>query len=175
MFCNIPKINHLVILTVLVIVLICIYMYQTMNDVKKISLELKKNELDILKINQDINGLTQSISHIHKRLPTQSIQPTQPDVCIKPAIPVTVTTTVCDDDDDDDNDSTNTEDLKKIIDIEDEQDTLDALVEEKKENKEEKDEVIPLEKMGYDQLKDLCKSKGLSIKGKKSELLERLL
>lgn len=174
MFCNIPKINHLVILTVLVIVLICIYMYQTMNDVKKISLELKKNELDILKINQDINGLTQSISHIHKRLPTQSIQPTQPDVCIKPAIPVTVTTTVCDDDDDD-NDSTNTEDLKKIIDIEDEQDTLDALVEEKKENKEEKDEVIPLEKMGYDQLKDLCKSKGLSIKGKKSELLERLL
>ena len=61
---KINKSVHVMILLTFAIIFIVIYMYYTINDVKKLGLEMKKNSQDIQNIVSTLNNLNKSIHEL---------------------------------------------------------------------------------------------------------------
>lgn len=195
------KSTHLMILFSFTIIFVALYLYYTINDVKRMSNELKKINTDIQKLNMDIQGLNGSLNNLNLATNNLIIQKESPAV-VKPINQKqspSVEVNNLDDEDDDDATSVNTEDLKNIINENDdveEEDVSKSEPEKKKDvlpvndddesddnddndDLEEEDintpvELIDFQKLKYEELKDLCKKKGISTKGTKDQLISKL-
>lgn len=178
------------------LVFIVVYLYYTINDVKKLGIEVKKNA-------QDLQALAKSLAK----------QVSEKQVCEKPA--KTNETVVIqdsgksvkivteDDDDDDIEEEITPEEMKKLLneiptdDDDDEDDVPEAIadavdeehaVEEEVEEEAEEEikeavepeEVVEdtleqLKKLKLEELKTLCKNNNVPIKGTKEQLIARLV
>jgi len=149
------KSTHLMILFTFAIIFVVLYLYYTINDVKRMSNELKKITSDVQKINLDIQGLNVALNNlnlatnnliIQKQPQTQQIS----SVFVKPVnsqssgakndsscqkqSPSALINDLEDDDEDDDATSVNTEELKNIINENDDVEEETSEVEKKKES-----------------------------------------
>lgn len=182
---NFNKSTHLLILFTFAIIFVVLYLYYTINDVKRMSNELKKVNADIQKITHDLQGLAGSFNNLNSsnnlliQKQTQQLQPHTTTVIEveKHTKNVPIINQIHSDDessDDDDATSVNTEELKNIIN--------DNVIEDDDENNEENVEELvvksdsegDLRKLKYEDLKDLCKQKGISSKGTKEQLIVKL-
>lgn len=200
------KTTHLMILFTFAVVFVVVYLYYTINDVKKLNAEVKKLSADVVKMNQDMQNIISTVSAFNKDVwdlkagvpsnvnnllvKTQTAPAPSTVATSAAAAPTMVDNqstkkqSVIDeidlDSDDDDNTSVNTEELKKIInendhsDDEDTEQAVEAIVDKKVDVVEQADTTDDLKKKKYDDLKELCKTKGLSTKGSKDQLIARL-
>ena len=150
------------------IIFVVLYLYYTINDVKRMSNELKKITSDVQKINLDIQGLNGALNNLN--LATNNLiiqkQPQQiSPVVVKPVTnsqssgakndsscqkqsPSALINDLEDDDEDDDATSVNTEELKNIINENDDVEEETSEVEKKKES------VIPTDDVSDDDESD---------------------
>lgn len=161
------KSTHLMILFTFAIIFVVLYLYYTINDVKRMSNELKKITSDVQKINLDIQGLNGALNNLN--LATNNLiiqkQPQQiSSVVVKPVnsqssgakndsscqkqSPSALINDLEDDDEDDDATSVNTEELKNIINENDDVEEETSEVEKKKES------VIPIDDVSDDDESD---------------------
>lgn len=203
------KSTHLMILFTFAIIFVVLYLYYTINDVKRMSNELKKITSDVQKINLDIQGLNGALNNLNlatnnlivqkqsHQNTTASVQVVAKPVNNSQSCQIKQSSTALindleDDDEDDDATSVNTEELKNIINENDGEEE-----EEKSSESEKKESIIPTDgvsdadesddnddlkleetvdfhKLKYEELKDLCKKKGISTKGTKDQLISKL-
>jgi predicted transcriptional regulator len=168
---------HISLICVIGIAVGAFIMFQMNISMKKLQLDYSKLNKDVVKINDDVNGLTMSISHLHKIINNNGVMNgggnaitgtvhCNDSVCSltkefdkKPAnVPVVAKEEVFD-----------LVDLDDIID-EVEKKAADKIVEEAIEN----DIATDFDSMTYEDARELCKQRGLSPKGKKDQLIERL-
>jgi len=193
------------------IIFIVLYLYYTINDVKRISNEIKKVSTDVQKLTLDFQGLNGSLNNLNLATNNLIIQKqsqggapvnstvqlaSKNNIQMKQALPTIVNQFNMNDDDDDDATSVNTEELKKIINendcneaddcnIKSDQVNESGNVDDDSDDDDEDDinddleietvvEQPDLNKLKYEELKDLCKKKGISAKGTKDQLITRL-
>ena len=172
---KINKSVHFTILTVFAIVFVCVYLYYTINDVKKIAVEVKKHGQDIANIVTSLGAITKELTEIKKQKVTCTIpQPSVPEVQateVQTSAPV------------EDNESVQTDDVKNLLsDIPDDDDDKVAV---DNDISVELGEVAPkdiktltledLKAETYEDLKKYCKDNGLSTKGTKDAIIQRIL
>jgi len=179
------------ILLTFVLIFIVFYLYYTIVDVKKMNQEL-------LKLGKEVQSLSSGFATLSKEvLSLRNAALPAPACCFRPgAVPAEQNLVI--DDEDEDEDEVSSEDLKKIIndaDSEDEGDAAasvqdedvesdvpidkvhndaDAPVEETESTLEKPLSAEDLKKMKYDEIKELCKQKGVTVKGSKDVLVEKL-
>jgi len=197
------KNTHFIIILVFILFFIVIYLYYTINDVKQLTNEIKKLSSDSQKNNQDINSLVSTISTLNNELNSLKSRNIF-EKCTQNSCTIQNNKNIELQNDNDDSSSVNTEELKQIIsendktneeldniveelteivnDNDDEEDEIEAAktAEETAETAEtdkkmEKKETIDYHKLKYDEIKDLCKSKGISTKGTKDQLIAKLM
>jgi hypothetical protein len=186
---KINKTTHIMILSTFAIVFIVVYLYYTINDVKKLSAEVKKNAADITKLTQDIQNAMNVITNLNAdvlevrgnnmgsvmRQKTQSQSQSKSKIEIK--------------DDESEQSSVDSQLLKNILVGHDDEDYEDGTVEEVIEGVEDADvkqniednvtqkeenKVVDYKSMKYDELKEIAKRKGISSKGTKDQLVAKL-
>ena len=167
---KINKTTHIMILSVFAIVFIVVYLYYTVNDVKKLSIEVKKNSADITKLTQDIQNAMNVLTNLNNdvlEVKGKSIGTSKASLAL-----------VVDKDEEETNSEESSVDsqmFKKIITGDDDDDGEDVVEDEPLE--EEVEEVpapVDYKSMKYDELKDEAKRRGLSAKGSKDQLIARL-
>jgi len=196
------KTTHLLILFTFAIIFIVLYLYSTINNVNKINLDLKKTNSDIQKINSDLQVITNSLNNLNLAINNLSIQKQSNivETQIKQVVPSinkntlssppiktesiksTSNTNELEEEEDDDEEvasSVDTEDLKNILNDGDKlkDDETDIDEENNSEsNKSSKNDVknVDITKFKYEELKELCKKKGISTKGTKEQLVAKL-
>ena len=196
---------HFNILCIFAIVFVCVYLYYTIIDVKKIAVETKKNAQDVQNLITSIATLTKEVSELKKKaagvcavggggagaavasckLPVMNVTP---KVVVSDAVPGEPLAGV-------DNESVNTDDVKNLLgDIPDDDDEVDGVVEPVVDGgcdveddilesvtikQEPKDYKLmsedELKKEKYEDLKDYCRRINLSIKGNKDAIIQRIL
>jgi outer membrane murein-binding lipoprotein Lpp len=197
------KTTHLMILFTFAVVFVVVYLYYTINDVKRLNTEVKKLSTDVAKLSQDLTNIVSTMSNFNKDvmdmkagnvnnlLVKQQPQQTAPASAPQP-VPAPAKQSIVDDIDseDDDDSSVTTEELKKII-VENDDDTTSEKDDVTAEDEAPQSVLAPepesqqqqsastvnvddLKKMKYDDLKELCKSKGVSTKGNKDQIITRL-
>lgn len=162
------------ILSAFVMVFVVVYLYYTINDVKRLSLEVKKNTTDISKLTQDIQNAMNVLTNLNNDVMAVKGKNIQ---CELPP-PKAEVQVLHDDDAESEQSSVDSEILQKII-VGDESD------EEEKEQDEE--EVVTIEPtddpivqkpdfktMKYEELREEAKRRGVSTKGTKDQLIVRL-
>lgn len=196
---------HFNILCIFAIVFVCVYLYYTITDVKKIAVETKKNAQDVQNLITSIATLTKEVGELKKRaagmcavggvgavgamaackLPVVDVTP---KVVVSDAVPGEPPAAA------QDNDSVNTEDVKNLLgDIPDDDDEGDGVVEPVMEGCDVEDDILEsvtmkqepkdyklmseeeLKKEKYEDLKDYCRRVNLSIKGNKEAIIQRIL
>lgn len=197
------KTTHLMILFTFAVVFVVVYLYYTINDVKRLNTEVKKLSTDVTKLTQDLQSVVGTMSNFNKDVMdmkagnVNNLLVKQQAAATAPQhTPVAQKQSVVDDIDseDDDDSSVTTEELKKII-VENDDDTTenndgDGEVEDVPQSTQTPVSshdtvdstpqtstplnVDDLKKMKYDDLKDLCKTKGVSMKGTKDQIITRL-
>lgn len=133
---------HFNILCIFAIVFVCVYLYYTITDVKKIAVETKKNSQDIQNLITSIGTLTKEVSELKKKAATVCtvggaaaavgmaacklpVMNVTPKVVVSDAVPGEPPAAAAQD-----NDSVNTDDVKNLLgDIPDDDDEVDGLVE----------------------------------------------
>lgn len=169
---KINKTTHIMILSVFAIVFIVVYLYYTVNDVKKLSIEVKKNSADITKLTQDIQNAMNVLTNLNNdvlEVKGKSIGTSNASVAL-----------VVDKDEEEANSEESSVDsqmFKKIITGDDDDDDDGEDVVEDEPLEEEAEEVptpVDYKSMKYDELKDEAKRRGLSAKGSKDQLIARL-
>ena len=194
---------HFNILTVFAIVFVCVYLYFAISDMKKLAVEVKKNAQDVTSIVTTLGTLTKELSELKKKV-TSTTAPNfsgakVPNVVITPQPQVAVAEQkvskdvqpVTEDDACDDSDSIDTNDVKQLLsdipDAEDgdddahdddlQMDAVDDILGKNEETPEkpQQDITVTYKSLTLEQLKDKCREKGLSIKGNKDTLVQRLL
>lgn len=135
---------HFNILCIFAIVFVCVYLYYTIIDVKKIAVETKKNAQDVQNLITSIATLTKEVSELKKKaagvcavgggggagaavaackLPVMNVTP---KVVVSDAVPGEPPAAASAQD----NDSVNTDDVKNLLgDIPDDDDEVDGVVE----------------------------------------------
>jgi hypothetical protein len=172
---------HFNILCIFAIVFVCVYLYYTITDVKKIAVEVKKHGQDIPNIVTSLATITKELGELKKKAAACSVG----GVCqVKPVITAQeVVEQEEPESEPDDDDSVATEDVKHLLsDIPDDEgndDTApDVLEEEFLEETSAKDyksmsaEELKHEK--YDDLKEYCKNNNINAKGTKDVLIQRI-
>lgn len=193
---------HFNILCIFAIVFVCVYLYYTITDVKKIAVETKKNSQDIQNLITSIGTLTKEVTELKKKalvcavggaagmaackLPVMNVTP---KVVVSDAVPGEPPAAAAHD-----NDSVNTDDVKNLLgDIPDDDDEVDGLVEPVTEGCDVEEDILEsvtmkqdqkdyklmseeeLKKEKYEDLKEYCRRVNLSIKGNKDALIQRIL
>lgn len=195
---KLDKNTHMMILFTFALVFIVIYLYYTITDVRKM-------QRDIARLTSEVSALTNkgpsnvpvsvsapSPAPTSGQVPRASAPPPTPVVQIKECKPVAESKTVVPVEEDAMSDSSvTTEDIKATLDSVDaeleleqelELDT-DTVVEAKGDIDAilEEDEAVIVEpfndlhKMKFDDIKELCRSKGIKIQGSKDVLIKRLI
>lgn len=183
---------HFNILCIFAIVFVCVYLYYTITDVKKIAVETKKNAQDVQNLITSIATLTKEVSELKKKaavcavgggagmaackLPVMDVTP---KVVVSDAVPGEPPAAA------QDNESVNTDDVKNLlgdipddddeghVDVEDDILESVSLKQEPKDYKMMSEEELKKEK--YEDLKDYCRRVNMSIKGNKEALIQRIL
>lgn len=223
---------HFNILTIFAIVFVCVYLYYTISDLKKVAVEVKKHTQDITNIATSLATLNKHIEDLKKK----GSASTSESCRVVPKVTVTAATVTASDkgkgvsaspitnsaddvlsydtkvddeeeaEEEEDNDSVSTNDVKNLLssipdehdadDENDDNDDVDVEVEEDVlvavENtlntepvtetssvvsvpKSYKDlSVDELKQQSYDDLKKYCKDNGLSTKGTKDVIIQRI-
>jgi len=180
---------HFSILTIFAIVFVCVYLYYTICDIKKIAVEVKKQGQDIINIVTSLSTITKELSELKKRSGGSCAKPI---INVTPQPQVTISTAEVLEDVDD-SDSIDTADVKNLlsdipdeddvanVDENDDDDVLDAdavaVIETSTVAAKTFKELSPeeLKNESYDDLKEYCRSNGLSAKGTKDVLIKRIL
>lgn len=171
---KIPKTVHLLIIVVFILVFVALYLYNLINDIKRINNEVKKLTNDVQQISKDLNNLVTISSSLNRdvfdlksstcKIPIQSAQVKEEEVEKKSVVSEEYIES-------DDDTSVNTDELKKIITENEGENDVDN--EEDEIHVTEKS-LTDFENMSYLELKELCKQKGLNTKGTKEALKSRL-
>lgn len=173
---------HFNILCIFAIVFVCVYLYYTITDVKKIAVEVKKHGQDITNIVTSLATITKELGELKKKAVACSAAS---NICqVKPVITAQeVVETIQEESEPDDDDSVATEEVKHLLsDIPDDEgndDTApDVLEEEFLEETSAKDyksmSVEELKHEKYDNLKEYCKNNNINAKGTKDVLIQRI-
>lgn len=186
------KTTHLMILFTFAVIFVVVYLYYTINDVKRINNEMKRLTTDVSKLNQDvinviatINGFNKDEMCMTKQNMNTPLVPKSTDNQLTTPIAQAslIQSSIVDDiafEDEDDDTSVNTEELKHIIadnDIEDHEEVCELEAPETEKDLEPTSTLSNIEelrKLKYDDVKELCKQKGISIKGTKEQLITKL-
>jgi hypothetical protein len=186
---KVNKSTHLIILSVLSMVFVMVYLYFMIQDIKRLDVVIKKITDETGKITQDIQNLVTTISNLNKDMTSLK----------KPAMVAAIVGgggacgagEGCEAGEGADcADSVITEDIQNILGDEDSEGGEGAPAGEGPDGPEGLEcpdgpaatlEPIPetmedtLKSKKYDELKDLCKSKGISAKGSRETLVIKLL
>ena len=166
---------HFNILCIFAIVFVCVYLYYTITDVKKIAVEVKKHGQDIANIITSLATITKELGDLKKKAAACSVG----GVCqIKPVITAQEVLETVEEEEQDD-DSVNTDEVKNLLsDIPDDEGTPDVaqdILEEESSTKNYKSmSVEELKQEKYDDLKEYCKTNGINAKGTKDVLIQRI-
>ena len=171
---------HFNILTVFAIVFVCVYLYYTISDLKKIAVEVKKHSTDIANIVNNLAILNKDFGELKKKAaacPVAGACALKPQINIVAAQPVVQVAEAAPGapppEPEDDASSVDTNDVKNLLsDIPDGDDVDD----EPHENVDAPaaKAVVNWTDMTIEELKKECKSAGLSTKGTKDVLVGRL-
>lgn len=188
------KTTHIMIITSVAVLLIAFYLYHTINDLKRLNVEVKKLSTDLQNavgtMSKEINDLKAKdvISFpVVSQVQRESIESRDPQV---PQVEATEIK-----EQDDDTSSVNTDELKKIInegedaksDAQSEIEGVEGFVNGNEEvegvTETEVTEQQPselfikeaLDKKKLPELKELCRQKNLDTKGTKEQLISRLM
>lgn len=169
---------HFNILCIFAIVFVCVYLYYTITDVKKIAVEVKKHGQDITNIITSLATITKELGDLKKKAASCSVG----GVCkVNPVVTAQeiVETAVEEEVVVEDNDSVNTDEVKNLLsDIPDDEDIPDVSHDVLEESTTKKDykslSVEELKQEKYDDLKDYCKTNGINAKGTKDVLIQRI-
>ncbi len=167
---------HFNILCIFAIVFVCVYLYYTITDVKKIAVEVKKHGQDITNIITSLATITKELGDLKKKAAVCSTS----GVC--KIAPVVTAQEVVEHEVQEDNESVNTDEVKNLLsDIPDDEGNVDDpqdVLEEELESTTVKDyksmsvEELKLEK--YDDIKEYCKTNSINAKGTKDVLIQRI-
>jgi hypothetical protein len=217
---------HFNILTIFAIVFVCVYLYYTISDVKKIAIEVKKHSQDIANMITSLTTLSKEMADLKKKPMTPVSSATvgkmniTPQITISPVMPSktdggsTDATNVSTEehvafnnyetdevDETEETDETADEEVESSVGTEDVKNLLNDMPEDDdcSEDNDDVNEVLELsmaptnvdpvvveksmksmtpeqlKSESYDDLKKYCKDNGLSTKGKKDELIQRIL
>lgn len=197
---KINKSIHFMILLTFAIVFVVFYLYYTINDVKKLSIELKKTSQDVQTIATNLASINKTITELKTScaVSVKQVVTNPVNVVVKDRANTLIDTDPSvendeedEEDEDEENDITHN-DMKKLLlnEIDDDDDDDDISEDEvifeiipeessvkqiitEEESDEEIDD-IDLKSLKLDQLKVLCKKKGVSCKGTKDQLISRL-
>lgn len=163
-----PKSTHIAILLFFAITFTVFYLYFTIRDVRKLQVEVKKlqNELGVVK------ALSATVGQIQSEMQQLSV----PIIEVAPSADQAEVES-----------SVDTAEIRNILDADADADDVEAAnteaeVKEEPEAEDEAAEEEPaptlnpttLKQLKLDELKELCKERGLSSKGNKNELLARI-
>lgn len=170
---------HLLIIIVFILVFVALYLYNLINDIKRINNEVKKLTTDVQQITKDLNNLVTISSSLNR-----DVYDLKSNSCKVPVVSSSIDKVLNEDVEkkslvseeyieSDDDTSVNTDELKKII---TENDGGDEVDEEAGDDEVQITErtTTDYENMTYLELKELCKQKGLNSKGTKEALKSRL-
>lgn len=172
---------HFNILTVFAIVFVCVYLYYTISDLKKVAVEVKKQSADIANIVTNLANVNKDLGELKKRA---AACPVAGGCAIKPQINVAAQPVVqvaelsqaeaaqpqAPAEPEDDASSVDTNDVKNLLsDIPD-----DDAADEDAPADPPAARPVAWADMTIDQLKKECKAAGLSTKGTKEALAGRL-
>lgn len=151
---------------------IAFYLYHVIKDLKRVDSDVKQVATDVNKLTQDIQSLAKLVQVNRASV---VVAPIVSDPLSVPMAPVGEQLSPQEEAEDDD--SVNTEELKQILvdDDEDEDENEDDNeVYESQQTQEHTPSLEELKKLKYDDIKDLCKKRGISIKGSKEQLIAKL-
>lgn len=162
---------HFNILTIFAIVFVCVYLYYTISDLKKIAVEVKKHSQDIQNIVASLTTLTKEVGDLKKCAAASRASKVQVTISEAKETPTEAPR-------DDDESSVGTADVKNLLgDIHEEDDEApdspsseappEASVAATTEQKD-------YASMSFEELKAECKAAGLIAKGSKETLAKRL-
>ena len=155
---KINKTTHIMILSTFALIFVVVYLYYTINDVKKLSVEVKKNAADITKLTLEVQNAMSVITNLNKDV----LEVKGQSVCNKRFEDLK-------DDAQSEQSSVDSEMLKKIIVGEEDEETEVKAVETVAA------ETTPdFQNMKYEELRDELKRRGMSTKGTKLDLIARL-
>ncbi len=164
---------HISLIALLGLAIVSFVVFQMNVSSKKLLLDIVKVNKDITKINDDISGLTVTISHLHKMLNNNimgvnantSVTPLATESCKNGnSCQISKSKNI-----DNEVDMIDINDLKKIIEDADEKDDeLKSLSESSTTSDKNVDS------MTYEEVREMCKKFGLSPKGKRDQLIERV-
>lgn len=176
------KATHMLILMTFTIVFVVVYLYYMIRDVKKIYTEVKTHSTDIANLKslasevQELKSLVAGITAsphpaITEAMFLQQFVPVPPPAPKQPEVVVSEKEEV-----EDDIESVTTEDIKKLV--EDDEEAKEQAQEPQPEQVITEPVTLTeesLKKMKMDEIKEICKQKGISIKGTRESLVAKIL
>lgn len=188
---KINKSVHFNILCIFAVVFVCVYLYYTITDVKKIASQVNKHSQDMNNIITSLATLTKELGDLKKKVASggtaQCSPPPKPIVENVQVTPqVTIKEEVTGGHEEDDTSSVDTMEVKNLLgdipDDEEEEDNIEDIVADvvattvvEPTIKTFKDMTFEeLKKESYDDIKKYCKDNGLNSKGTKDVLIQRI-
>lgn len=177
---KLDKNTHMMILFTFALIFVVIYLYYTISDVRKM-------QRDIARLTSEVSALVQkggNVSATPPSTPSPSPQPVVPIVQIKECTTTSsVPESVIMEEEvvenvenienvevvEDDASSVTTEDIKVTLDAEDDDETV------VKSEEVTVHEGTDLNKLKFEEIKEMCRAKGIKIQGSKEVLIKRLM
>lgn len=186
---KIDKHTHLIILFTFALVFVVIYLYFTITDVRKMQRDITKLAADVAAL-QPQQQQQPKVAGGSPTLPVPTVvqvqhaKVPQPEIIQVPAQVVEEEIITVEDDDEEDVESVVTEDIKAVL-------TPCEEEEEEGEGEEVEEMLLPeivetneseavvteqlLQTLKFEELKDMCRKRGIKIQGTKEALMKRLL
>lgn len=170
---KLDKSTHMMILFTFALVFVVIYLYYTITDVRKM-------QRDIVRLSGEVSALTQAAASASQSAAPKAV-PLPPAA---PFVQVKECTTI--DEDEEDDDSVSTEDIKATLDTHEEDEKEEVNVEEvvieevslpqpHQEEGPKMHQGVDLNKLKFEEIKDMCRAKNIKIQGSKEVLIKRLM
>jgi hypothetical protein len=190
---KIDKSTHMLILGAFVLVFVIIYLYIAITDIKRLKIEVQVLQKDLTTLLDSTKCILPKQEGVAVQaqcefLPLPVLTPVQ-SMNQKVETP----TPILDEEEDDEEESIDADEIKMMINEDDDDEEEEEIVEEDEEveemeevqEEEEVETVVEeiatdtptidsIRKMKYEEIKDLCRKKGISIKGTKEQLIEKL-
>lgn len=182
---KIDKHTHLIILFTFALVFVVIYLYFTITDVRKMQRDITKLAADVAAL-QPQQQQQPKVAGGSPTLPVPTVvqvqhaKVPQPEIIQVPAQVVEEEIITVEDDDEEDVESVVTEDIKAVLtpcEEEGEEEEVEEMLPEMVETNESEAVVTEqlLQTLKFEELKDMCRKRGIKIQGTKEALMKRLL
>ena len=170
---KLDKNTHMMILFTFALVFVVIYLYYTITDVRKM-------QRDIARLSSEVSVLANKKPTAPQVAPAPPTAPASPVVEIKECKPIVESKVAAASVEEDvlSESSVTTEDIKATldsVDAEDEDEPVIVAQEDTQPTPSEVDFSGELGKMKFEDIKELCRSKGIKIQGSKDVLIKRLI